>query len=128
MGLLPTPFRVLAEPTNGLDPAGIVEIRQLIRRLPDRAAVLVSSHLLAGVQLMCDRAVIIDHGRLVTHGRLTVTGDVPDGSGISRPLAEAGIFVSELQEQAASLEEVFLALTGENGHGAEAPRQEEVAR
>jgi len=55
---------VLDEPTNGLDPAGIVEIRELIRELPARGTtVLVSSHLLAEVQLMCDRAAILHHGR-----------------------------------------------------------------
>ena len=62
---------VLDEPTNGLDPAGIVEIRELIRTLPERGTtVLVSSHLLAEIQLMCDRVAIIDHGRLVADGPL----------------------------------------------------------
>ncbi len=62
---------VLDEPTNGLDPAGIVEIRELIRTLPERGTtVLVSSHLLAEIQLMCDRVAILDHGRLVTDGPL----------------------------------------------------------
>ncbi len=62
---------ILDEPTNGLDPAGIVEIRELIRTLPERGTtVLVSSHLLAEIQLMCDRVAIIDHGRLVADGSL----------------------------------------------------------
>ncbi len=62
---------ILDEPTNGLDPAGIVEIRDLIGALPARGTtVLVSSHLLAEVQLMCDRVAIIDHGRLVADGML----------------------------------------------------------
>ncbi len=62
---------ILDEPTNGLDPAGIVEIRELIGTLPERGTtVLVSSHLLAEIQLMCDRVAIIDHGRLVADGPL----------------------------------------------------------
>ena len=62
---------ILDEPTNGLDPSGIVEIRELIKRLPERGiTVLVSSHLLAEVQLMCDRATIIKDGRLVAGGTM----------------------------------------------------------
>ncbi len=62
---------VLDEPTNGLDPSGIVEIRELIKRLPERGAtVLVSSHLLSEVQLMCDRATIINKGKLVANGTM----------------------------------------------------------
>lgn len=62
---------VLDEPTNGLDPAGIVEMRAMIARLPARGTtVLVSSHLLAEVQLMCDRAVIIDRGGLIAEGAM----------------------------------------------------------
>ena len=62
---------VLDEPTNGLDPAGIVEIRELIKRLPARGTtVLVCSHLLAEVELMCDRATIIRRGRLVAEGTI----------------------------------------------------------
>jgi ABC-2 type transport system ATP-binding protein len=146
---------VLDEPTNGLDPAGIVEIRELIKCLPQRGTtVLVSSHLLAEVQLMCDRATIIRRGRVVADGtiaellnshgssgfvvridtadtaraalvlkrtghhatalpdgRLSVTGLANDGAQISRPLAEAGIYVSELRADHADLEQVFLALT-----------------
>ena len=62
---------VLDEPTNGLDPAGIVEIRELIKELPSRGtSVLVCSHLLAEVELMCHRATIIRHGRLVAEGTI----------------------------------------------------------
>lgn len=62
---------ILDEPTNGLDPSGIVEIRKLIKELPQRGVtVLVSSHLLSEVQLMCDRATIINKGRLVADGTM----------------------------------------------------------
>ncbi|MBO9606860.1 MAG: ABC transporter ATP-binding protein [Paenibacillaceae bacterium] len=57
---------ILDEPTNGLDPAGIRDIRLLLRRLAaeDGIAVVVSSHLLAEMELMCDRFAIIQEGRL----------------------------------------------------------------
>lgn len=62
---------ILDEPTNGLDPSGIVEIRKLIKDLPERGVtVLVSSHLLSEVQLMCDRATIINKGKLVADGTM----------------------------------------------------------
>jgi ABC-2 type transport system ATP-binding protein len=58
---------ILDEPANGLDPAGIVEIRQLLRRLAhdDGATVFMSSHILAEVARMADRVGIIHHGRLL---------------------------------------------------------------
>ncbi len=60
---------ILDEPANGLDPAGIVEIRKLLRRLPEMGTtVLVSSHQLAEVQLASDRIVVLDRGRLVASG------------------------------------------------------------
>jgi ABC-2 type transport system ATP-binding protein len=60
---------ILDEPGNGLDPAGIREIRELLRRLGSSGTtVFVSSHLLAEVEQVCDRVAIINHGRMVTTG------------------------------------------------------------
>ncbi|MBA4538435.1 ABC transporter ATP-binding protein [Bacillus aquiflavi] len=58
---------ILDEPTNGLDPAGIREIRDYIRKLAKekQMAVIVSSHLLAEMEMMCDRIGIIQKGKLV---------------------------------------------------------------
>ncbi|WFA06180.1 ABC transporter ATP-binding protein [Bacillus sp. HSf4] len=57
---------ILDEPTNGLDPAGIREIRDYLRRLTKERglAVIVSSHLLSEMELMCDRIAIIQNGKL----------------------------------------------------------------
>jgi ABC-2 type transport system ATP-binding protein len=68
--LLGTPeLLVLDEPTTGLDPAGMREVRQLLRSLVDRGiTVFVSSHLLAEVEAMCDRVGVLAHGRLVAEG------------------------------------------------------------
>jgi ABC-2 type transport system ATP-binding protein len=60
---------ILDEPTNGLDPAGILEFRQMIRALVDEGrTVFLSSHLLDEVEKACDAAAIIDGGRIVTAG------------------------------------------------------------
>lgn len=58
---------ILDEPTNGLDPAGIRELRDHLRKLTreDGISVIVSSHLLAEMELMCDRVAIIQNGKLV---------------------------------------------------------------
>ena len=61
---------ILDEPSNGLDPAGIREMRELLRRLAadHHLAIFVSSHLLGEVELMCDRVAIIHRGRILTDG------------------------------------------------------------
>src|SRR5438132_6134623 len=61
---------ILDEPANGLDPAGIREIRELLQHLAEerRMSVFVSSHLLAEVELMCDRVAIIHKGRILREG------------------------------------------------------------
>jgi len=58
---------VLDEPTNGLDPAGIRELRDYLRKLAreEGTAVFVSSHLLSEMELMCDRVAILQKGRVV---------------------------------------------------------------
>jgi ABC-2 type transport system ATP-binding protein len=69
--LLPTPqLIILDEPTNGLDPQGIHETRNLIRRLQDefKLTVLLSSHLLTEIEQLCNRVGIIHEGRLLYEG------------------------------------------------------------
>jgi ABC-2 type transport system ATP-binding protein len=143
---------ILDEPANGLDPAGIKEIRDLIRRLGSEGrTVFVSSHLLGEVQQMCDRVAILARGRLITEGpvgevlaqgrstRLIVKADPLDSAlatlraarfdasadgdrilveiapveaaRVTRVLADARIYVSELRPEELDLETVFLELT-----------------
>jgi len=68
--LLPDPeLLVLDEPTNGLDPAGIVEIRELLRELGRNGrTVIVSSHQLSEIEAVCDHLVVIRFGKLVFAG------------------------------------------------------------
>src|SRR3954453_23187538 len=62
---------ILDEPLNGLDPAGILEMRRLIRDLVDEGrSVLLSSHLLDEVEKTCDYAAIVDQGRVVAQGAI----------------------------------------------------------
>ena len=63
-------FVILDEPTNGLDPAGMREIRQLLRSLTENGtSILLSSHLLNEVQQVCDRIAVLKQGRVVAQGR-----------------------------------------------------------
>lgn len=92
MALLGNPrILILDEPTNGLDPAGIQEIRELIKNLPTthQMTVIVSSHLLSEVEQMADMVGIINHGELVFQGSMAA-----------------------LEAQGDGLEEIFLNLTG----------------
>lgn len=84
--LLPDPeLLVLDEPTNGLDPAGIVEIRSLLKSLADgRRTVVVSSHLMSEIQAMADDLVVIRFGKLLYSGSLD---GLMDGA-VERVIAE----------------------------------------
>ena len=59
---------ILDEPTVGLDPAQMIEIRELIHELGQRHTVILSSHILSEVQAICDRVLIISGGKLVAQG------------------------------------------------------------
>ncbi len=63
---------ILDEPTNGLDPAGIAQMRELIRNLPNRlgTTVMLSSHLLSEIEQTADHCALISHGRLLFQDRL----------------------------------------------------------
>ena len=93
---------ILDEPANGLDPAGIKEVRELLRRLgAEGRTVFVSSHILSEVQQMAERVAIIARGRRVADGRVSdvlasrtssgVLVRVPDVEQAGRSLDRAGI-------------------------------------
>jgi len=108
-GMLHKPkLLILDEPTNGLDPAGIKELRSIIRELAEKenTAVFVSSHLLSEMELMCDRVAIISDGVIL--GEKTVdelrhmgSGEryiyrVSDGETAARIIGEQGFEVLRL--------------------------------
>ena len=142
---------ILDEPTNGLDPAGMAEMRDFIRSLADGGrTVLLSSHLMGEIEQVSDRVGVIRDGRLVAEGTvgelrgrpglrvraepqgqaarliaaladvqavtsddglLEVAVDTAHAAAINRMLVQAGVAVSEIYAQTASLEDVFLELT-----------------
>ncbi|MGK5632204.1 ABC transporter ATP-binding protein [Streptomyces sp. URMC 123] len=99
--LQPRRLLVLDEPTNGLDPQGMREIRTLVRELAaDGTTVFLSSHLLDEIEQVCTHAAVMAQGRLIvqgpveelaagTRGRLVVT--TPDTGDAARVLAEHGV-------------------------------------
>ncbi|PVE11329.1 multidrug ABC transporter ATP-binding protein [Streptomyces scopuliridis RB72] len=157
--LRPRRLLVLDEPTNGLDPQGMREIRTLIRELAaDGTTVFLSSHLLDEIEQVCTHAAVMAQGRLITQGpvaelaagtrgRLAVTtpdpgeaarvlkelgvtdvvvaedrvsGELPTGGAepvdpadLNAALVRAGVRVRAFGQERASLEDAFVALTGE---------------
>ncbi|MFE0474142.1 ATP-binding cassette domain-containing protein [Streptomyces sp. NPDC058947] len=152
--LQPRRLLVLDEPTNGLDPQGMREIRTLIRELAsDGTTVFLSSHLLDEIEQVCTHAAVMAQGRLLTQGPVAdlaagargrlvvttpdaaeaarvlkeqgvgdlavtgdrVTGEVPDRdlAEVNAALVAAGVRVRGFTVERASLEDAFVALTGE---------------
>ena len=93
------PILILDEPTNGLDPVGIHEIRTLIRSLPRQygCTVLVSSHLLPEVELMADDIGILNHGRLLFEGSPRDLRSTANATGLPTEDLEA-IFLAMIDE------------------------------
>ena len=90
------PILILDEPTNGLDPSGIHEIRNLVKSLPDLydCTILISSHMLSEIELMADDIGILNHGRLLFEGSL---------DGLRHSAKQAGMSTD-------NLEDVFLSI------------------
>ncbi|NTV77813.1 MAG: ABC transporter ATP-binding protein [Clostridiales bacterium] len=96
------PILILDEPTNGLDPSGIHEIRNLIKSLPQiyDCTVLVSSHMLSEIELIADDIGILNHGCLLFEGSLNELRENAVKSG----------------DNCDNLEEVFLSLIEQDNH------------
>ncbi|MBA3233689.1 MAG: ABC transporter ATP-binding protein [Propionibacteriales bacterium] len=90
---------ILDEPTNGLDPAGIREIRETIRTLGESGVtVLLSSHILAEVQQVCDGVSIIGHGSLLASGPVSEVVGGRATTGVRVGLADAATATSVLSQ------------------------------
>ncbi len=101
---------ILDEPTNGLDPQGIRDIRQMIRSLGDSGVtVLVSSHILAEIEQVADSVTIVRRGRLIASGPVT---DVV-GSGVTASLR---VRLADLDAAASVLQSSRLAVTRASDH------------
>ncbi len=92
---------ILDEPTNGLDPAGIRELRDYLRRLSDEEgiSVVVSSHLLSEMELMCDRVAIIQAGKLVNIQAMHEIQAMP-GNGAEVRFDVADVHAAEVEVKA----------------------------
>lgn len=155
--LQPRKLLVLDEPTNGLDPQGMREIRSLVRELAaDGTTVFLSSHLLDEIEQVCSHAAVMAQGRLIVQGTVAdlaagargrlavttpdtadaarrlkelgvtdvtvteggrVTGELPPGdvdlADLNAALVRADVRVRSFGVERASLEDAFVALTGE---------------
>ncbi len=74
---------ILDEPTVGLDPAQIIEIRNLIRKLGRIKTVIISSHILAEISAVCDHVIIISHGNIVANETLENLEARAGGNGLT---------------------------------------------
>ncbi|MBX3180277.1 MAG: ABC transporter ATP-binding protein [Candidatus Hydrogenedentes bacterium] len=83
------PVLILDEPTVGLDPAQIVEIRQMIRGLREKHTVLISTHILPEVAMLCERAIIINQGRVVAERPIENLPGEGGGTGLETLFLEA---------------------------------------
>ena len=101
---------VLDEPTNGLDPEGIHEVREYIRKIADEKniTVLISSHLLGELEKMCDRAIIIKKGEVIQfmdlnsdskEKKITYVIESPDIEAAQKVLLENGYHIVSQNEQ-----------------------------
>lgn len=90
------PILILDEPTNGLDPSGIHEIRNLVKSLPTLydCTVLISSHMLSEIELMANDIGILNHGRLLFEGSLDE---------LRRNALQAGFAADNLEEMFLSM-------------------------
>ena len=120
---------ILDEPTVGLDPKQILEIRALIRELAQEHTVILSSHILSEVQEVCDHIFIIHHGRLVPGVaevaplpcgeagaallRLTPAEGADPREAVFRACAGADLPILEMRRESLSLEQIFLELTSD---------------
>ncbi len=123
---------ILDEPSNGLDPAGIRDVRELVRRLghDGRTTVFLSSHLLAEVEQVCDRVSILARGRCVATGSVNevlrsrgsgaVRVRVGDQVAAAQVLRDAGFLVTELDQtltvQSVAAPAELTRLLAERGH------------
>lgn len=106
------PLLILDEPTAGLDPNQVREVRDLIRDLAAEHTVLLSTHILSEVEATCQRALVIDRGRLVAQGTLQELSRGRRASALVFVLSDPRADAKALLENAAGVSSVE-ALAGE---------------
>ncbi len=104
---------ILDEPTNGLDPTQIVEVRHLIKKLAQESTVLLSTHILSEVEATCDRAVIIMRGEVKADARLSDLSAATDALLTLETDARGEAIIADLS----AISGVDSVVTEENEHG-----------
>ncbi|MDD5598195.1 MAG: ABC transporter ATP-binding protein [Victivallaceae bacterium] len=117
LALLPdSRFIILDEPTNGLDPGGIIEIRSIVREYNRRfgTTILVTSHMLGEIENICSKVVIINKGKIIASGAMSellenetcvelVSDRIPESAAFLRHAAAGGVlplnFVSDCSDR-----------------------------
>lgn len=116
---------ILDEPTTGLDPNQIIEIRQLIRNMGSSKTVILSTHIMQEVAAICDDVIVINHGQIVANQSesdmlaaegedsfvIEVRGGQQEQERARRLLAEAGLDIQGIKRKQRDMEEVFHTLT-----------------
>lgn len=103
---------ILDEPTVGLDPKQIIEIRGLIKRLGENHTVILSSHILSEIQAVCDKVVVIDRGRLIANDTAdNLSRDLSADHKLTVQIEGAAKEVAELLRQIPDMESVRFVRT-----------------
>lgn len=97
------PLLIMDEPTNGLDPNQIRQVRTLIRDLGEEHTILLSTHILSEVEALCDRVIIIDKGRIKAQG-------APDE--LVARLRTAGTLFVEVEAEPGDVDRVLAGIEG----------------
>lgn len=108
---------ILDEPTVGLDPKQIIEIRNLIKSLGEKHTVILSSHILTEVQAVCDRIVVISNGRVVADDT---------ESNLSSRLSEEARYIAQIEGPEDEVLRILKAITGMKKVTVRGKRQEGV--
>lgn len=118
---------ILDEPTTGLDPNQIVEIRQLIRDMGKSKTVILSTHIMQEVAAICDSVIVINHGQIVANQSesdmltdndnhsflIEVKGGSAEQQRATQALIDAGLDIRSVSQKQRDMEEVFHTLTNQ---------------
>ncbi|RED93411.1 ATP-binding cassette domain-containing protein [Marinoscillum furvescens] len=106
---------ILDEPTTGLDPNQIVEIRKLIKELGKEKTVILSSHILSEVEATCDRILIINRGRIVADGTADTLRSQSQGQELLKVHIEADTSAAEAAVRSLASVEKVSTIDGKDG-------------
>ncbi|HCA48410.1 MAG TPA: MFS transporter [Armatimonadetes bacterium] len=107
------PVLILDEPTVGLDPNQIIEVRNLIKSLAKKHTVMLSTHILPEAQMTCERVIIINHGRIIAEDTPeALTAQIREAETISITLASPG---DSVERQLTDMSEVVAVRPRGNG-------------